>query len=61
MPMHIADPLLAQYFSQKDKILVVFGYLKNDHGRNWLILVTFGHFARTIVFLQYLSVMIRLQ
>ncbi len=24
--------LLAQYFSQKDKILVVFGYLANNHG-----------------------------
>ena len=30
--VQVMDSLLAQHFSQKDKILVVFGYLANDHG-----------------------------
>ncbi len=46
--------LLAQYFSQKDKILVDFGYLANDHGRNCLILVIFSHFGVAIVGHYYL-------
>ena len=53
-PPALKAPLLslpALYFSQKDKILVVFGYLANDHGRNCSILVIFSHFGLAIVFL----------
>ncbi len=40
--------LPAQHFSLKDKILVVFGYLANDHGRNCSILVIFSHLKNKI-------------